>query len=449
MVYYTLLNDHFFIRIDYTVNAYLLQGDTSPSPLLALRRITKSSSSTESMPSGLHVKTDEEVSSSLPASRTIPGGSVMGAVEAALTTAQILATAALQAETEGKESEDEDRLSVFLDSLPADGTKETGDDMSRPTTPISSSGDVDGGDASKGKVSGSNGKKTHWKSQSLGEVVDVRHSGGGDEKNAENVNFSQNREIWQRRAASQTQLESSKSIVKSFRSNQEFWEMRQKHTPDLVMDLPLLGSSSPKEAVGGKKSLSAVSLSSLSSSSSGEEESVSAEPIVSPTGPESPDMTTAAERFAKQNQCTLKKNTKTSHGASIDAQTQTVKAATKRSKFAASSAVAATEMSNNDMQIPADVIKTSDNENLKPSSDAKNQSADSELVPIRSPGPQRMTPKIGGAKFGQVAAVSSFKPQVKVKPQILRKPVLPVPHPHHTQPSPELTQKEKTQEQMN
>lgn len=380
----------------------------------------------------------------------------MGAVEAALTTAQILATAALQAEAEGKEPEDDDRLSAFLDSLPGDGTKEKGEDVSSPASPVSSSGDGGGGDAAKGKGSGSNSKTTPWKSQSVGEVVDMRHQSGGEEESAENVNFSQNREIWQRRAASETQMESSKSIVKSFRSSQEFWEMRQKHTPDLVMDLPLLGSSSPKEAGGGKKSLSAVSLSSLSSSSSsGEEESLVAETVVSPTGPESPDMTTAAERFAKQNQCTLKKNTKASHGASIDAQTQTVKAATKRSKFAASSTVAAMEMPNNDMQIPADVIKLSDNDNLKPSSDTKSQSTESELVPIRSPGPQRMMPKIGEGKTGQsgsllqAAAVSSFKPQVKVKPQILRKPVLPVPHPHHTQPSPELTRKEKTPEQMN
>lgn len=435
---------------------YLFQGDASPSPRLALRRITTSSSSTESLPSGLHLKTDEAVTSSLPASRIIPGGSVMGAVEAALTTAQILATAALQAEAEGTEPDDDDRLSEFLDSLPADATKETGEDGSRPITPVSSFSDGDGGHDSKGKDSSSNGKKTHWKSQSVGEVVDIRHSSGGEEDNVENVNFSQNRELWQRRAASQTHIESSKSIVKSFRSNQDFWEMRQKHTPDLVMDLPLLGSSSPKEAGGSKKSLSAVSLSSLSSSSSsGEEENLTAETVVSPTGPESPDMTTAAERFAKQNQCTLKKNTKASHGASIDAQTQTMKAASKRSKFAASSTVAATEMPNNDLQIPSDVIKTSDNDNLKPSSDTKSQSTESELVPIRSPGPQRTTAKIGGGKFGQsgpllqVAAVSSFKPQVKVKPQILRKPVLPVPHPHHTQPSPELVHKEKTQEQMN
>ncbi|KAJ9584196.1 hypothetical protein L9F63_021460, partial [Diploptera punctata] len=349
------------------------EGDTSSSPRLALRRSMTSSSSSESAPSGLHLKTDE------PTSKMIAG----------------------------------------------DATKEETGDESRPDTPLSSSSDGDGV-----KDNMQNGKKTHWKSQSVGEVVDVRHSSGLEEESSENVNFSQNRELWQRRAASQTQIESSKSIVKSFRSNQEFWEMRQKHTPDLVMDLPLLGSSSPKETGGGsKKSLSAVSLSSLSSSSSsGEEENSALETAVSPSGPESPDMTTAAERFAKQNQCTLKKNTKASHGASIDAQTQTMKAATKRSKFAASSGIAATETISNDS------LPTS--------------SKQVKMINHLSPGPQRTSQKIGG-KFGpsgpllpplpiQVGAVSSFKPQVKVKPQILRKPVLPVPHPHHTQPSPEL-----------
>nr|XP_018898375.1 PREDICTED: SLIT-ROBO Rho GTPase-activating protein 1-like isoform X2 [Bemisia tabaci] len=62
----------------------------------------------------------------------------------------------------------------------------------------------------------------------------------------------------------------------------EICDIRQKHTPDLVMDLPFVSvtSSSPK----------------YESSPVG--------------GPESPDMSTVADRFAKQNQCTLKKNTK-------------------------------------------------------------------------------------------------------------------------------------------
>nr|CAD7393154.1 unnamed protein product [Timema cristinae] len=370
----------------------------------------------------------------------ILGGGIMGAVEAALNTAQRLATAALQSESRVYE---EDGLSVFLDNLPGDM-----EEHSRPDTPASSCSEGDVGEVREGTPPS---RKSHWKSQSVSEVGIIRQ----EDKTPENVNFSQSRELWQRRTASQNQLgPSAKVPTKNFRSNQEFWEMRQKHTPDLVMDLPVLGSS-PKETGGGKKSLSTTSLTSLSSSSSsGEEETPPAsENVISPTGPESPDMTTAAERFAKQNQCTLKKNTKASHGASIDAQTQTIKAATKRAKFAANES-----NSNITVQkLSSEMKTTDDNDNTKPSSEvvALNQTTtEPEIVPIRSPGPhrtaQKAVPKFGSATLMTGAnPVSSFKPQVKAKPQLLRKPVLPVTHPHFTQPSPELGRKDKAQEQVN
>lgn len=119
-------------------------------------------------------------------------------------------------------------------------------------------------------------KKTHWKSQSVGEVMQGEKTENGVSE--ELPSFSQNRELWQRRANSQSQLSQSASTV-----GKDLWELRQKHTPDLVMDLPLVKNAESPEAKSGSES---------------------------PTGPESPDMTTAAERFAKQNQCTLKKNTK-------------------------------------------------------------------------------------------------------------------------------------------
>lgn len=118
-----------------------------------------------------------------------------------------------------------------------------------------------------------------------------------------NVNFNQNREQWQRRASSQTHIKVPHMLKMNRRS--ETWLQRQNHTPDLVMDLPLVGSSSPKETtkmpVSGSTDLY---------SDDADDDSVSVKSVESPTGPESPDMTTAAERFAKQNQCTLKKNTK-------------------------------------------------------------------------------------------------------------------------------------------
>lgn len=183
-----------------------------------------------------------------------------------------------------------------------------------------------------------------------------------------NVNFSQNREQWQRRANSQSHIKVSNTL-KSNRYS-ETWVQRQNHTPDLVMDLPLVGSSSPKETA--KKS---ISISSNLYSDSSEEDSVSVKSLESPTGPESPDMTTAAERFAKQNQCTLKKNTKI------------------HSESSGSVEVA------------------------KPMSD---------LVAISSPLTER---KYNTVPDNAGSTTTTFKPQVKAKPPVLKKPVFSVPLP--------------------
>ncbi|KAG7203165.1 hypothetical protein KM043_010278 [Ampulex compressa] len=263
------------------------------------------------------------------------------------------------------------------------------------------------------------GRKQHWKSQSMGETgvqqvsqvnsLQANSASSQDEDLQETTTFSANRELWQRRATSQTQLNPPvPPTPKSFRTSQEFREMRQKHTPDLVMDLPL----SAQDA--GKKSASSSSL-----SSSDEETPVQptrAEAATSPTGgPESPDMSTAAERFAKQNQCTLKKNTKTNpEGSKL-----------KR-----------VETEHEPEHEPDEIVRSASSNQI------------SDTMPLRSPLPPRSTPKIV-AKFADMhltggSQVSSFKPQVKVKPTILRKPVLPFPHPHM---SPELARKIEKQAQ--
>ncbi|XP_017791458.1 PREDICTED: SLIT-ROBO Rho GTPase-activating protein 1-like isoform X1 [Habropoda laboriosa] len=259
-------------------------------------------------------------------------------------------------------------------------------------------------------------RKQHWKSQSIGDTVQqtgnslqTNNAISQEETPQEQPTFSANRELWQRRATSQTQLNTpALPNHKIFRTSQEFREMRQKHTPDLVMDLPL----SAQDA--SKKSASSSSL-----SSSDEETPTQpsrAEAATSPTGgPESPDMSTAAERFAKQNQCTLKKNTKSNPDAS---------------KFKR------VETEHDPEQETEEIVRSS----------SSNQISDS--ISLRSPLPPRSTPKIV-AKFADMhltggSQVSSFKPQVKVKPTILRKPVLPFPHPHM---SPELARKIEKQAQ--
>ncbi|KAK9310159.1 hypothetical protein QLX08_000441 [Tetragonisca angustula] len=299
-----------------------------------------------------------------------------------------------------------EKISDFSDSLQQQRNEDAGEEAERISLI-----NLDGG--SKRGTS----RKQHWKSQSVGDTVQqtanslqTSNTVSQEEESQEQPTFSANRELWQRRATSQTQLNppAPPNHNKIFRTSQEFREMRQKHTPDLVMDLPL----SAQDA--SKKSASSSSL-----SSSDEEtptQPTRAEAATSPTGgPESPDMSTAAERFAKQNQCTLKKNTKSNSDAS------------KLKRM---------ETEHDPEQESEEIVRST----------SSNQISDS--VPLRSPLPPRSTPKII-AKFADMhltggSQVSSFKPQIKVKPTILKKPVLPFPHPHM---SPELARKIEKQAQ--
>ncbi|GJQ67390.1 hypothetical protein Trydic_g5085 [Trypoxylus dichotomus] len=208
-------------------------------------------------------------------------------------------------------------------------------------------------------------------------IIDSKRDKGNQEPtdiDESNVNFSLNREQWQRRANSQSHIKIPHTLKTAIANrSSESWIQRQNHTPDLVMDLPLLvGNSSPKET--SKKSIS-ISSNLYADNSSSEEETCTVK-LPEITGPESPDMTTAAERFAKQNQCTLKKNIK----VHIDA--------------------------------------TGKTELTKPIA--------ADLVAITSPTPDR--------KYASVtnASTTTFKPQIKAKPPVLKKPVfsgIPLPTP--------------------
>lgn len=113
-------------------------------------------------------------------------------------------------------------------------------------------------------------RRSHAKALSMGDSTDNEES---------RKSFTQNRQLWQQRASSHTSI-ANLGLAKELR------DFRPKHTPDLVMDLPIPeGVKSPEE----NAELTATATS---------------------NEPESPDMALAAERFAKQNQCTLKKNTR-------------------------------------------------------------------------------------------------------------------------------------------
>ncbi|XP_046387653.1 SLIT-ROBO Rho GTPase-activating protein 1-like isoform X2 [Ischnura elegans] len=345
-------------------------------------------------------------------------------------------------------------------SVAGDTTEE--ECSSRPDTPVSTASE---GDGIMQKGSNFHRASTTWKSQSVGEVGG---SGGGV--------FGRNREAWQRRAASQSHLEASQQSAPSstnispapsslFRSSVEFWELRQKHTPDLVMDLPPTGTSGGKveqeygvgrrrrrkkmaarraegdtsadrDAEGEDEDDEVADDSSSSGSGGGDvgamviTTSTAAEVVPegggsSSPGPESPDMT-AAERFAKQNQCTLKKK------GGTDAQTRkkpTTSTSPADSVEPGTRAISRTQQSN------------SSEPGLK---------TPSETAPGRSPGPvaAKFPAKISVSPSGSrpTGNAPSFqppgvKPQVKAKPAILKKPVLP---PHH---SPELTRRVDKPEQ--
>ncbi|XP_026475211.1 SLIT-ROBO Rho GTPase-activating protein 1-like isoform X4 [Ctenocephalides felis] len=233
-------------------------------------------------------------------------------------------------------------------------------------------------------------RKTHTKSQS---ISDARLIAEIDENN---VSFNQNRELWQMRASSQ----SSHGLNKTFPiRHAESWGPKRT-APDLVMDLPLTGTTSPKD--NNKKTLSA-STGSLSDHSSSEEDTTS---ICTVKILESPDMSTAAERFAKQNQCTLKKNTKT-----LEKPRAEVK--------------------------PVAVLTCED----------PSRSLEGKISPVPPHNTQKFVNKFADLHLtgGSAMSVSStFKPQLKVKPHVLRKPmVMSMPQ---VQSSPELSRKANNQD---
>lgn len=322
---------------------------------------------------------------------------------------------------------------------------------------------------------GASRKQQHWKSQSVGESMmtqqqlQLSHTNSlstattttvttmtttvtpddeSQQEQQQTTNFSANRELWQRRATSQTQLMNTTVVPPTPKSSysrvsQEFREMRQKHTPDLVMDLPL----SAQDPVG-KKSASSSSLSSSDDETMMMPQQQAppsrAEAATSPTGgPESPDMSTAAERFAKQNQCTLKKNTKTANTAETITGNKLKRIETAEQHDGTGVVVVV------DAEDDEIIRSASSNQIAVDGGNGGGEGGGGGGVPLRSPLPPRSTPKIV-AKFadmhltGGSQVVSSFKPQVKVKPTILRKPVIPFPHPHM---SPELARKIEKQAQ--
>lgn len=285
-------------------------------------------------------------------------------------------------------------------------------------------------------VSSKQTRKLHSKSFSLTEKCIVATIGT-------NL-FQQNRELWEKRAELQSQNSLTTPRILS----------RNRIAPDLVMDLPFpVNSSEPIHS----------SRESLSNNDCGE------------NGNGTTDDMTSAERFAAQNQCTLKKNERFSdvgvhHTEPIESKKE-VKLDFKNGGNHADKPKAAVKPQESTLKKDlvvevtdvGDELLRIDEDKSGPSSVASSDSNQSSSSKEKSPIPQRNTKKFvsqfadmhltGGcltkgsslsascdassastsastaSSSSQSAldklAMSSFKPQVKVKPQMLRKPILP------------------------
>ncbi len=111
--------------------------------------------------------------------------------------------------------------------------------------------------------------------------------------------FSKNKTLWERRSSAQstgglaTSTASDEGVRGGFRSNRDFWNqraaMKQKQTPDLVLDLP--AGTGPKPKPRPRAMTSGADSMSSSNSSSGDE-----------------NLAAAADKFTKPDRDTLRKN---------------------------------------------------------------------------------------------------------------------------------------------
>lgn len=180
-----------------------------------------------------------------------------------------------------------------------------------------------------------------------------------------NINFNYNKDLWQKRATAQNNYVDNYPVT-------NIRNRSQKHTPDLVMDLPLEDNFVPKKII--KSFTHSENLLSDVTSKNNENN------VNSPSGPESPDMSTAAERFAKQNQSTLKKNTKINNKPKDDCD------------------------SNNDKQ----------QNNLDSTNNTNNETSSSHNVQVQT----------NNLNNSEPTPIKPAKPHIKAKPQGLKKPFI-------------------------
>lgn len=271
------------------------------------------------------------------------------------------------------------------------------------------------------KVSVSVGGWTEAKSADVGPGV----SAAGNTKGS----FVRKRDMWEKRSSVTSQPAGQPSPQPQPQPVAQLHQQRQKHTPDLVMDLPpsLPLSSSPKEGDGLVDPASRQRHESGSSSSGSSNSS----------SPGSPDMTTAAETFAMQNQNTLKKSTvKQIKKDRADSAVAAPAPGTLSGAASAAEQQAAAGVS--EPAKPPSAVKVnvapfgSLGTSPAPSSSAAVRPVTTPKIANRFPHhvnlyatPMPVLPVAFPAAEAGAASGDPSKPQLKIKPQVLKKPALP------------------------
>lgn len=201
--------------------------------------------------------------------------------------------------------------------------------------------------------------------------------------------FHQNRELWQQRATGKSTQSLTTPRILS----------RNRIAPDLVMDLPVAS------LVDAQRSASHESLDSETSSD---------------------DVTTSAERFASQNQCTLKKNERFGDSEGKKEVKLEIKC-TEKPKA---------EVKPQENVVKTPTIEVAESDVLHIEEGIEKREVSKSPIPLHNT--QKFASQFAGlhltggclSKADSVPSsssqppLSSFKPQVKVKPQILKKPLV-------------------------
>ncbi len=246
--------------------------------------------------------------------------------------------------------------------------------------------------------------------------------------------FQQNREKWQKIAIGEGSSNDTKKAAAATQQQSNILTSRNRLQPDLVMDLPLTQDNTTPPLSSGSASASS-SLQSLDKLQSQENED--------------PESMTLGEHFAKQNQCTLKKNEKFADSSPNSkkpiAEVKPQDSTTDTKESSGDEVVLRIEESTDVSAVERMSTGSTDSQSSTASSTALKIDLEKSPIPARntqkfisqfadlkltggcstiaktSTTASATTSKAEKTEKERSSFISSFKPQLKVKPQVLLK----------------------------